>query len=114
MTAHLPSPEDAAASRVETWGPYPLPKGTITGQNKQQILRETWCTVINRGEKGVGTRTFSVKGDIRWLPQAYRMALNFIDQNGKEGGRQTAEERQEQLEQQQASTSSCLPAQNPV
>lgn len=91
LTGHLPRPGTYEAQKT-TIGPYPLVNGTITGDQKQKILSETWCTIVNRGKRGEANRVFAVVGHPDRVNQAYAMALTFFEENGKDGGRKSLEE----------------------
>ena len=90
LTAHLPQPGSYETQKT-TIGPFPLENGTITGDQKQKVMMETWCTIVNRGKPGQ-PRVFQVVGHPQWVDQAYAMALAFIEENGKDGGRKSGEE----------------------
>ena len=100
LTGHLPKNPTKGDDAVVTYGPYPLPHGTITKIQQKEIKEKTWATVWNRNI-GRG-REFGVVGAPGWAEWAYQLALEAIEQNGEDGGRKTQAQQEAQRDLEKA------------
>ena len=92
LIAHFPAPEVTPESR--TIGPFDMRGGTLLEKQATSIKAETTCTASTRGNKQ-GVRQLRITGDPTRTREAYSLALTYIAQNGREGGRKDPAEQRE-------------------
>ena len=68
-------------------GPLPVPKGTLTGEQRQEIKEKTGCSAAIRERGQWGSRMLTIAGPSDMLQEAHRLAMKFVEENGEDGGR---------------------------